>query len=141
MDPCVAADVLVVLLGCLPGRLGRWLCCWSPDVAVSELLLGGFEKIQTTLIVRFAIYLTNVDNADAKCHEIQFSNKCCFLLGFFLLSSVNMYSRNLVILLMFVCGAKAHLGLSLLLEEKRYYFQVILCLKERQEPHVKKVHS
>ena len=132
-----------------------WLCYWGACRGAwvggcaaglrmwpfLELLLGGFEKIQTTLIVRFAIYLTNVDNADAKCHEIQFSNKCCFLLGFFSLLSVNMYSRNLVILLMFVCGAKAHLGLSLLLEEKRYYFQVILCLKERQEPHVKKVHS
>ena len=25
VGPCVAADVLVVLLGCLPGRLGRCL--------------------------------------------------------------------------------------------------------------------
>ena len=44
-----------------------------------ELMLGGFGKIQMTQITQFAIYLHKVGNADAKCHEIQFSNKCCFL--------------------------------------------------------------
>ena len=33
---CIAAGVLVVLLGCLPGRLGRCVCCWSPAVVTGS---------------------------------------------------------------------------------------------------------
>ena len=45
VDPCVAADVLVVLLGCLLGRLGRCLCCWSPAVvAISGFAAWRFWK-------------------------------------------------------------------------------------------------
>ena len=42
-----------------------------------NLLLGGFGKIQVTQVIRFAIYVHKVGNADAKYHGIQFSNKCC----------------------------------------------------------------
>ena len=69
MGPCVPADVLVVPLECLPGL---WL-----------FLIGGFGKIQMTQIIRLAIYLHKVGNADVKCHKIQFSNKCCFFVSFY----------------------------------------------------------
>ena len=53
-----------------------------------DWLLGGFRKIQMTQIIRFAIYVHKVGNADANYHEIQFSNKrCCFLLVFFIIIS------------------------------------------------------
>ena len=41
-----------------------------------NFLLGGFGKIHLTQIIQFNIYLNKVGNANAKCHEIQFSNKC-----------------------------------------------------------------
>ena len=40
MDPCVSADVLVVLLGCLPSRLGQCLCCWSRAVVAVSGFAG-----------------------------------------------------------------------------------------------------
>ena len=41
-----------------------------------------------TQIIRFAIYVHKVGNADAKYHEIQFSNKCyCFCYFFIIIIS------------------------------------------------------
>ena len=68
-----------------------WLCNWGAEFSACpaglrplwpflDFLLGGFGKIQMTQIIRVAIYLHKVGNSDAKCHEIQCSNKCCCFL-------------------------------------------------------------
>ena len=94
----------------LVSPLMLWLCYWGAYLGACaaglwllrlfvDFLLGGFGMIKTTQIIQFAIYPHKVGNADAKCHEVKFSNKCCFFVRFFL-SFVNMYSRILIILLM-----------------------------------------
>ena len=60
-----------------------WLCYWGAWASAYyaglplllpflDLLLRGFGKIQMTQIIRFAIYVHKVGNADAKYYEIQF---------------------------------------------------------------------
>ena len=100
----------------LASPLVFWLCYWSAYRGAwagacaaglrllwpfLDLLFGGFGKIQMNQVIRFVIHIHRVGNADAKYHEIQFSNKCCcFLLVLLLLLSVNIYSRNLIVSLM-----------------------------------------
>ena len=79
----VAADALVVLLGAYRGA-GVGACAAGLRLSwpFLDFLLRGFGKIQLTQIIQFAIYLHKVGNADAKCHEIQFSNKCFLFVTF-----------------------------------------------------------
>ena len=107
---CITDRVLVVLFGACRGTwvsastVGLWLL-WP----FLDLLLEGFGKIRMSQIIRFAIYLRKVSNADVMKYNFQ-TNVVVFV-G--LLSSANMYSRNLFILLMLFCSAKSNLGLSL----------------------------
>ena len=49
-----------------------------------SLALSRAKSVKDPKDPNHPIYLHKVGNADAKCHEIQFSNKCCcFLLAFF----------------------------------------------------------
>ena len=100
VGPFVTTDTLLVLLGAYRGA-GVGACAAGLRLSwpFLDFLLGGFGKIQLTQIIQFVIYLHKVGNADAKCHEIQFSNKC-FLFVNFLILFVNICSRNLIILLM-----------------------------------------
>ena len=87
VGPCVAADALVVLLGAYRGA-GVGACAAGLQLSwpFLDFLLGGFGKIQLTQIIQFAIYLYKVGNADAKCHEIQFSNECFLFVNFLIIN-------------------------------------------------------
>ena len=65
VGPCVAADALVVLLGAYRGA-GVGACAAGLRLSwpFLDFLFGGFEKIQLTKIIQFAIYLHKVGTAD-----------------------------------------------------------------------------
>ena len=77
-----------------------------------DFLLGGCGKIQMTQVIRLAIYQQKVGNADAKCHEIQFSNRCILLVFFFIICKYAFSKLDHCVNVVFVVQ-RAHLGLSL----------------------------
>ena len=94
MGPCVAADALVVLLGAYRGAgVGACVAVLRLSWPFFDFLIRGFGKIQPTQIIQFAIYLHKFGNADAKCHEIQFSNKCFLFVTFLITICKYVFSK------------------------------------------------
>ena len=88
----------------LVSPLMLWLCYWGAYLGACaaglwllrlflDFLLGGFGMIKTTQIIQFAILPHKVGNADAKCHEVKFSNKCCFFVRFFFIICKYVFSN------------------------------------------------
>ena len=98
---CVAADALVVLLGAYRGA-GVGACASGLRLSwlFLDFLLGGFGKIQLTQIIQFAIYLHKIGNADAKCHEIQFSKEWCFFVNFLIVIFKYVFSKVIILLML-----------------------------------------